>query len=126
MISKIKTFSRLFGTVIKVLNKSETTGLFLSFCLSVLNTLLELFSITTIVYLLLVISGQNMSESKYHLYITKFYLKTLNYIFSSFNDFCCFYKTIIKFYLTYIKKTLVKIFKIGLITLFLINLLTKI
>ncbi len=64
MISKIKTFNRLFGTIIKVLNKRETKGLFLSFCLSIFNNLLELFSITTIVYLLLVISGQNMSESK--------------------------------------------------------------
>lgn len=50
--------------MITVLNKRETTGLFLSFCLSVFNNLLELFSITTIIYLLLVISGQNMSESK--------------------------------------------------------------
>ncbi len=73
MINKIKTFFKLFNTVISVLNKKETTGLFLSFCLSVFNTLLELFSITTIVYLLLVISGQNMSESK----ISKLYNEIL-------------------------------------------------
>ena len=73
MINKIKTFIKLFRSVVIVLNKKETTGLFLSFWLSIFNTLLELFSITTIVYLLLVISGQNMSESK----ISSFYNEIL-------------------------------------------------
>ena len=40
--------------------------------LSVLNTLFELFSITTIVYLLLVISGQNITESKISSLFEKF------------------------------------------------------
>lgn len=64
MISKIHTFYRLIKSVIQVLNKKESVKLFFSFFLSSLNTILELLSITTIIYLLLVISGENLSESR--------------------------------------------------------------
>ena len=64
MISKIHTFFRLIKSVIQVLNKKESVKLVFSFFLSSLNTILELLSITTIIYLLLVISGENLSESR--------------------------------------------------------------
>ena len=64
MISRINTFLKLSNTILKVLNRKESKGLVLSFLLSIVNTFIELLSITTIVYLLLVISGQNVSESK--------------------------------------------------------------
>ncbi len=64
MISKINTFFRLIKSVLRVLNKKESYELAFSFFLSTVNTILELISITTIVYLLLVISGENVSESK--------------------------------------------------------------
>ena len=64
MISKISTFLKLSKSIIKVLKPNETKSMILNMVLSVFNTFLELFSITTIVYLLLVISGQNLIESK--------------------------------------------------------------
>ena len=64
MISKISTFLKLSKSIIKVLKPNETKSMILNMGLSVFNTFLELFSITTIVYLLLVISGQNLIESK--------------------------------------------------------------
>ena len=71
MISKIKTFINLSRSILKVLNVNETKYLFLNLLLSVLNTFLELFSITTIVYLLLVISGQTENESRISLFFEK-------------------------------------------------------
>jgi len=64
LISKIKTFLRLIRSIITVLNKKEINALAFSFFLSTVNTVLELISITTIVYLLLVIAGENISESR--------------------------------------------------------------
>ena len=64
MISKISTFLKLSKSIIKVLKPNEIKSMILNMVLSVFNTFLELFSITTIVYLLLVISGQNLIESK--------------------------------------------------------------
>tara|TARA_B100000965_G_scaffold252156_1_gene212154 strand:- start:14944 stop:16644 length:1701 start_codon:yes stop_codon:yes gene_type:complete len=64
MISRISTFLKLSKSIIKVLKPNETKSMIFNMILSVFNTFLELFSITTIVYLLLVISGQNLTESK--------------------------------------------------------------
>ena len=64
MLSKIKTFLRLIRSIINVLNKKEINALAFSFFLSTVNTVLELISITTIVYLLLVIAGENIAESR--------------------------------------------------------------
>ena len=64
MISKISTFLKLSKSIVKVLKPNETKSMIFNVVFSVFNTLLELFSITTIVYLLLVISGQNLTESK--------------------------------------------------------------
>ena len=63
MIGKINTFIRLIARVFKILGKKDTTELVFSFFLSTLNTFLELLSITTIIFLLLVISGENITES---------------------------------------------------------------
>jgi len=64
VISRISTFLKLSKSIIKVLKPNETKSMVFNMILSVFNTFLELFSITTIVYLLLVISGQNLTESK--------------------------------------------------------------
>ncbi len=64
VISKISTFLKLSKSIVKVLKPNETKSMIFNVVFSVFNTLLELFSITTIVYLLLVISGQNLTESK--------------------------------------------------------------
>lgn len=72
MKNKIKAFLKLSNSLLKVLSQKEYKNLFLSLMLSVFNTLLELLSITTIVYLLLVISGQNITESKISSLFEKF------------------------------------------------------
>ena len=64
MKNKILNFLNLAYSVIKVLDSSEKRALSYNVIYSVINTFLELFSITTIIYLLLVISGQNLTESK--------------------------------------------------------------
>ena len=63
MKNKILNFLNLAYSVIKVLDSSEKRALSYNVIYSVINTFLELFSITTIIYLL-VISGQNLTESK--------------------------------------------------------------
>ena len=72
MKNKIKAFLKLSNSLLKVLSQKEYKNLFLSLMLSVFNTLFELLSITTIVYLLLVISGQNITESKISSLFEKF------------------------------------------------------
>ena len=72
MKNKIKAFLKLSNSLLKVLSQKEYKNLFLSLILSVFNTLFELLSITTIVYLLLVISGQNITESKISSLFEKF------------------------------------------------------
>ena len=64
MKSKILAFLNLAQSVIKALNLNEKRALIYNVIFSVINTFLELISIATIVYLLLVISGQNLTESK--------------------------------------------------------------
>jgi len=64
VISRISTFLKLSKSIVKVLKPNERKSMIFNMVLSVFNTFLELFSITTIVYLLLVISGQNLTESK--------------------------------------------------------------
>ena len=56
MKNKILNFLNLAYSVIKVLDSSEKRALSYNVIYSVINTFLELFSITTIIYLLLVIS----------------------------------------------------------------------
>jgi len=64
MKNKIYKFLNLAYSVIKALNLREKRALTYNVIFSVINTFLELFSIATIIYLLLVISGQNLTESK--------------------------------------------------------------
>lgn len=61
----------MIKSILKILNKKESYRLGFSFFLSSLNTILELLSITTIIYLLLVISGENVSESKISTFFDK-------------------------------------------------------
>ena len=64
MKNKISKFLNLAHSVIKALNLREKRALTYNVIFSVINTFLELFSIATIIYLLLVISEQNLTESK--------------------------------------------------------------
>ena len=64
MKNKIYAFLNLAHSIVKALSPKEKRDLIYNVIFSVVNTFLELISITTIVYLLLVISEQNLVESK--------------------------------------------------------------
>ncbi len=72
MISKILTFFRLSRSIVSELTNKEKMTLVINIIFSVFNTFLELASIITIVYLLLVISGQQIEESGIVSYINAF------------------------------------------------------
>ena len=72
MISKILTFFRLSRSIVSELTNKEKMTLVINIIFSVFNTFLELASIITIVYLLLVISGQQIEESGIISYINSF------------------------------------------------------
>ena len=72
MISKILTFFRLSRSILSELTNKEKMTLVINIIFSVFNTFLELASIITIVYLLLVISGQQIEESGIVSYINAF------------------------------------------------------
>ena len=63
MISKLLAFKKLSSTLIDVLTKREKKVFLIYLMLSVFNTILEIISITIIVLLLLIISGQDVSNS---------------------------------------------------------------
>ena len=63
MISKIKIFFNLTKTLTGVLNKKERNIFGIYILGSIFNTFLEIFSISIILFLLFLISGQEVSES---------------------------------------------------------------
>ena len=65
LISKAKIFFSLSRTLFKVLNKKEKNTFFLYIILSVFNTIIEIISISIIILLLLMISGQDVTESNF-------------------------------------------------------------
>jgi ATP-binding cassette, subfamily B, bacterial PglK len=89
------------------LNVNETKYLFLNLLLSVLNTFLELFSITTIVYLLLVISGQTENESRISLFFEKI-ISQENLIISSASlmILVIIVKTVYQIYFSYFQESI--------------------
>ncbi len=66
ILSKIRTFFGLSKTLFKVLNRNEKNNFFSYLVLSVLNTFLELVSISVIILMLFMISGQNISDSSFN------------------------------------------------------------
>ncbi|MDC6466070.1 ABC transporter ATP-binding protein [Flavobacteriaceae bacterium] len=66
MISKIRIFIKLSNTLSNVLNKDEKNKFFRYLILSVINTFLEIVSISVIILMLFVISGQDVSRSKFN------------------------------------------------------------
>ena len=66
ILSKIGTFYGLSKTLLKVLNRNEKNNFFSYLVLSVLNTFLELVSISVIILMLFMISGQNISNSSFN------------------------------------------------------------
>ena len=66
ILSKIKTFFELSKTLFNVLNRNEKNNFFSYLVLSVLNTFLELVSISVIILMLFMISGQNISDSSFN------------------------------------------------------------
>lgn len=67
MISKVKTFYNLSNTLFKVLTDREKNTFSVYLVLSVFNTMLEIASISIIILLLLLISGQDVSDSNLYL-----------------------------------------------------------
>lgn len=67
MISKAKTFYNLSNTLFKVLTDREKNTFSVYLVLSVFNTMLEIASISIIILLLLLISGQDVSDSNLYL-----------------------------------------------------------
>lgn len=65
IFSKAKTFFNLSKTLFQVLTNNEKITFFLYVILSVFNTILELVSISIIILLLLMISGQDISDSNF-------------------------------------------------------------
>lgn len=63
MTSKIKIFIKLSENLFKVLSKKEKNIFYIYLILSIFNTVLEIVSISIIILLLLIISGQDVSES---------------------------------------------------------------
>ena len=63
MISKLLAFKKLSSTLIDVLTKRERKVFLIYLMLSVFNTILEIISISIIILLLLIISGQDVSNS---------------------------------------------------------------
>ena len=66
MISKIRIFIKLSNTLSNVLNKDEKNKFFRYLILSVINTFLEIASISVIILMLFVISGQDVSRSQFN------------------------------------------------------------
>ena len=62
MISKIKNFFSLTNTLFEILTSKEKK-FFIYLILSILNTILEIVSISVIILLLLLIAGQDISDS---------------------------------------------------------------
>ena len=67
MISKVKTFFNLSNNLFKVLTDREKNTFSVYLVLSVFNTILEIASISIIILLLLLISGQDVSDSNLYL-----------------------------------------------------------
>ncbi len=65
LFSKVKTFFNLSKTLFQVLTNNEKRTFFLYVTLSVFNTILELVSISIIILLLLMIAGQDISDSNF-------------------------------------------------------------
>ena len=63
MISKIKNFFVLANTLFEILTSKEKKVFFIYLILSILNTILEIVSISVIILLLLLIAGQDISDS---------------------------------------------------------------
>ena len=63
MISKIKNFFSLTNTLFEILTSKEKKVFFIYLILSILNTILEIVSISVIILLLLLIAGQDISDS---------------------------------------------------------------
>ncbi len=66
LTSKLKIFLKLSKTLFSVLNKQEKKKFFIYLILSILNTLLEIASISVIILMLFLISGQNISDSNFN------------------------------------------------------------
>ena len=65
MISKAKLFIKLSNSLLNVLNKNEKKKFSVYVLLSVFNTILEIITISIIILLLLMISGQDISDSSF-------------------------------------------------------------
>ena len=77
MISKAKLFIKLSNSLLKVLNKNEKRKFSVYVFLSVFNTILEIITISIIILLLLMISGQDISDSNFSLLFNFFSIESI-------------------------------------------------
>ena len=77
MISKAKLFIKLSNSLLNVLNKNEKKKFSVYILLSVFNTILEIITISIIILLLLMISGQDISDSSFSLLFNFFSIESI-------------------------------------------------
>lgn len=77
MISKAKLFIKLSNSLLNVLNKNEKKKFSVYVLLSVFNTILEIITISIIILLLLMISGQDISDSSFSLLFNFFSIESI-------------------------------------------------
>ena len=77
MISKAKLFIKLSNSLLNVLNKNEKKKFSVYILLSVFNTILEIITISIIILLLLMISGQDISDSSFYLLFNFFSIESI-------------------------------------------------
>ena len=69
MLNKLRNFFKLSDNLLKILSKREK-NLFVVYSIgSIFNTVLEIIAIAVIVFLLLLISGQNLDESNLNFFL---------------------------------------------------------
>ena len=77
MISKAKLFIKLSNSLLNVLNKNEKKKFSVYILLSVFNTILEIITISIIILLFLMISGQDISDSSFSLLFNFFSIESI-------------------------------------------------
>lgn len=101
LFSKAKIFFNLSKTLFQVLTKNEKRSFFLYLILSVFNTILEIVSISILILLLLMISGQDISDSGFSIILESIPFSKTIYNISFIMISIVFLKTIFQIVFNY-------------------------
>ena len=101
LFSKAKIFFNLSKTLFQVLTKNEKRTFFLYLILSVFNTILEIVSISILILLLLMISGQDISDSGFSIILESIPFSKTIYNISFIMISIVFLKTIFQIVFNY-------------------------